>query len=64
MLIIGHRGARAKEPENTLSALAKGMECADFVEIDVRVSRDNELVAVKRAGRWKGRENPDAKRSS
>ncbi len=46
MLIIGHRGARAKEPENTLRALAKGMECADFVEVDVRMSRDNELVII------------------
>jgi len=46
MLIIGHRGARAKEPENTLRALAKGMECADFVEIDVRMSKDSELVVI------------------
>jgi glycerophosphoryl diester phosphodiesterase len=46
MLIIGHRGAKAIEPENTLRALAKGMECADFVEIDVRMSRDNELVVI------------------
>lgn len=46
MLIIGHRGAKAIEPENTLQALVKGMECADFVEIDVRMSRDNELVVI------------------
>ncbi len=46
MLIIGHRGARSKGPENTLIAIAQGMECADFVEIDVHVSKDNELVVI------------------
>ncbi|MCC7564702.1 MAG: glycerophosphodiester phosphodiesterase [Methanomicrobiaceae archaeon] len=40
MLIIGHRGARALEPENTLRAVRRGMECADFVEVDVRRSKD------------------------
>ncbi len=39
MLIIGHRGCNL-EPENTLKALAKGLECADFVEVDVRMSKD------------------------
>jgi glycerophosphoryl diester phosphodiesterase len=39
MKIIGHRGCNL-EPENTLRALAKGMECADFVEVDVRMSKD------------------------
>lgn len=46
MLIIGHRGARALEPENTLRALVKGMDCADLVEIDVRESKDGELVVI------------------
>lgn len=45
MLIIGHRGCGV-EPENTLRALKKGMECADFVEVDVRMSRDNEPVVI------------------
>lgn len=45
MLITGHRGCGV-EPENTLRALKKGMECADFVEVDVRVSRDGELVVI------------------
>jgi glycerophosphoryl diester phosphodiesterase len=40
MFIIGHRGARAVEPENTLRALRAGMRCSDYVEIDVRLSRD------------------------
>lgn len=40
MLIIGHRGAKGLEPENTLRAITTGMACADFVEVDVRLSRD------------------------
>jgi hypothetical protein len=39
MLIIGHRGCDI-EPENTLRALKKGMECADFVEVDGFASDD------------------------
>jgi len=46
MMIIGHRGAKALEPENTLRALRRGMDCADFVEIDVRMSSDSELVVI------------------
>jgi glycerophosphoryl diester phosphodiesterase len=46
MLIIGHRGARAREPENTLRAVKEGMRCADYVEIDLRRSRDGELVVM------------------
>jgi glycerophosphoryl diester phosphodiesterase len=46
MLIIGHRGARAQQPENTLRALEEGIRCADFVEIDLRRSRDGELVVI------------------
>ncbi len=40
MLIVGHRGAAALGPENTLRALMEGMQCADYVEIDLRLSRD------------------------
>lgn len=46
MLIIGHRGARGLEPENTLRALRRGMECADFVEVDLRLARDGIPVAI------------------
>jgi len=46
MLIVGHRGARALGPENTLSALRKGMACADLVEVDLRLTRDGILVAI------------------
>ncbi len=46
MLIIGHRGARALGPENTLQALRKGMACADLVEVDLRLTRDGIPVAI------------------
>jgi len=40
MFIIGHRGARAAAPENTLNAIRIGMACAGFIEVDVRLSLD------------------------
>lgn len=40
-ILIGHRGAAGVAPENTLSALKAGNRSgADFVEIDVQLSRD------------------------
>ncbi|KAF5030664.1 Glycerophosphodiester phosphodiesterase [anaerobic digester metagenome] len=46
MLIVGHRGVRALEPENTLRALRRGMACADLVEVDLRLTRDGIPVAI------------------
>lgn len=44
-LIIGHRGASADAPENTLYAFSLAMEQgADGIELDVHLSRDGELV--------------------
>lgn len=47
MRIIGHRGARREAPENTLAGFrhlrALGI---DHVELDVRLSRDNQLVVL------------------
>lgn len=44
-LIIGHRGARALAPENTLAGLRAGiLACADGVEFDVQRTRDGHLV--------------------
>jgi glycerophosphoryl diester phosphodiesterase len=44
-LVVGHRGARARFPENTLPALRHALAAgADGVEIDVRVSADDTLV--------------------
>lgn len=40
-LIIGHRGAAAEAPENTLASVQRAIEIGvDFVEVDVRLSRD------------------------
>ena len=47
MMIIGHRGAAALEPENTLLSIALAMEIGvDAVEIDVRLSKDKEIVVI------------------
>ncbi len=46
MFVIGHRGAAATEPENTLRALRVGMRCAHFVEVDVRTSADGVPVIL------------------
>ncbi len=47
MLVFGHRGARAYAPMNTLPsfdlALAQG---ADGVELDVRLTRDGEMIIM------------------
>ena len=44
-LVVGHRGARARFPENTLPALRHALAAgADGVEIDVRVTADDVLV--------------------
>ncbi len=46
-LIIAHRGASAKEPENTLRAFRRAFEeGADGVEVDVRASSDGVLVVI------------------
>ena len=47
MLRIGHRGARAYEPENTLRSFKKAIELGvDAVELDVRRTKDNEIVVI------------------
>jgi len=47
MLRIGHRGARAYEPENTLRSFRKALEIGvDAVELDVRKTKDNQLVVI------------------
>lgn len=44
-LVVGHRGARARFPENSLPALRHALAAgADAVEIDVRASADDVLV--------------------
>jgi glycerophosphoryl diester phosphodiesterase len=46
-LIIGHRGASAVAPENTLAAFSRALEdSADGIEFDVRLSRDGVPVVI------------------
>jgi glycerophosphoryl diester phosphodiesterase len=60
MLRIGHRGARAYEPENTIRSFKKALEIGvNAVELDVRKTKDNQLVVihdsdVKKATNGKG----------
>jgi glycerophosphoryl diester phosphodiesterase len=45
ILVHGHRGARARRPENTLPAFRYALEQGvDVLELDVAVTRDNVLV--------------------
>ena len=47
MLRIGHRGARAYAPENTLASFKKAIEIGvDAVELDVRKTKDNQIVVI------------------
>jgi len=47
MLCIGHRGAKAYEPENTLRSFRKALEIGvDAVEFDVRKTKDEHLVVI------------------
>jgi glycerophosphoryl diester phosphodiesterase len=47
MIIMGHRGAAALAPENTLLSIAMAMEIGvDAVEIDVHLSKDKEIVVI------------------
>lgn len=45
--VIAHRGGRALAPENTLAAFRKAIALgADYVEVDVRATRDGHLVLM------------------
>ncbi len=47
MLKIGHRGAGAYEPENTIRSFSRALEIGvDAVELDVRKTKDNRLVVI------------------
>jgi glycerophosphoryl diester phosphodiesterase len=47
MIIIGHRGTAALEPENTLLSIKRAMDIGvDAVEIDIHLSKDKELVVI------------------
>ncbi|HNS51121.1 MAG TPA: glycerophosphodiester phosphodiesterase [Anaerolineae bacterium] len=45
ILVVGHRGAEAVAPENTWAALRAGFDAgADWLEIDVQLTRDGEAI--------------------
>ena len=45
--IVGHRGAAASRPENTLASVAAGLdEGVDMIEVDVQLTADGGLVLV------------------
>lgn len=47
VVVIGHRGAAAFRPENTLASIEKAVEDgADWVEIDVQETADGEVVVI------------------
>lgn len=47
MKIVGHRGARNEAPENTIPGFAYAVQLGlQAVELDVRRSRDNQLVVI------------------
>ena len=42
--IFGHRGLPRIYAENTLSSINKAFEYCDFVETDIRITKDNQLI--------------------
>lgn len=45
--VLGHRGAPALEPENTLRSFKKAIELGvDQIELDVRFSKEGELMVI------------------
>ena len=47
VIFIGHRGAAGEAPENTLAAFQRGLDAGvDAVELDVHLSKDDELVVM------------------
>jgi glycerophosphoryl diester phosphodiesterase len=54
--VVGHRGAKGRKPENTISAIKFAIDSgADIVEVDVRSTKDGELILLH---------DPDFKRVS
>src|SRR4051812_49435492 len=46
-LIVGHRGAMGYSPENTLGSFEEAVRRgADWIELDVQLSQDGELVVI------------------
>ena len=46
-LIMGHRGFQARYPENTMVSFLAAVDAgAQFVELDVTLTRDNQVVVM------------------
>jgi len=46
-IILGHRGASAHAPENTMAAFQHAIDCgADGIEFDVKLTRDKEIIII------------------
>lgn len=46
-IVIAHRGSSVTAPENTIAAFKKAIEeGTDAIELDVRLSRDNEVIVI------------------
>ncbi len=46
-LVIAHRGASLREPENTLRAFEEAIRCgADYLELDLQSTRDGHVVVI------------------
>ncbi|MEL7147916.1 MAG: glycerophosphodiester phosphodiesterase family protein, partial [Bacteroidota bacterium] len=44
---VGHRGAAAYAPENTLASIGKALEIGvDYIELDVHLTKDNQVVII------------------
>ena len=47
MLVVGHRGAPNKAPENTLASFEAAIAIGvDAIELDVHLSRDGHLIVI------------------
>jgi glycerophosphoryl diester phosphodiesterase len=45
--VVGHRGAMGHCPENTLASFERALDLgADWIELDVHLSRDGELIVI------------------
>ncbi|KAJ1455944.1 PLC-like phosphodiesterase [Pelagophyceae sp. CCMP2097] len=53
MLMIGHRGASAVRPENTLASFALACDVADGFECDIQLLRDETLVVLHDDTLWR-----------
>jgi glycerophosphoryl diester phosphodiesterase len=54
MYVIAHRGASAVSPENTIASFKQAIVAeADIIEMDVHLSRDDEVVVIHDSTLWR-----------